>query len=293
LEIIKLLTLGVQVSITGKIYTSLERAKKLGCNTMQIFARNPRQWRKTSLSDEDIQIFRKKAREEGISPIAIHIPYTLNLAATNSNFYKITIREFIADLVEADKLGADYLITHMGSYKGSTEKKGLMRITNALRKILKATKGVRTKVLLENTSGSGCWLGYNFSHQRYILENLDWTKRVGVCLDTAHAWASGYQINSRQGVEQLIEEIDTQVGLERLKVVHLNDTKEKLGSRKDRHFHIGEGNIGKKGFYFLLHHSFLKNLPFILETPKKSDEDDLKNLSIVRKIYDDELQFGN
>ena len=280
-----MLTLGAQVSASGKIYISLERAKRIGCNTMQIFARNPRQWRKGSLSEEDIKIFKKKTKEEKIRPVAIHIPYTLNLAAAKSSFHRITIREFTGDLIEADKLGADYLITHMGSYKGSTEERGLIKVVGALRRILAATEGTKTMILLENTSGSGHWLGYTFSHQRFVLEQLNWPKRIGLCLDTAHVWAAGYKIDEAEGVNKLVEEIDQEVGIKRLKIIHLNDTQEKLNSRRDRHFDIGKGEIGKRGFYSIFHHPSLRNLPFILETPKKSDADDLRNLKMVRRLY--------
>jgi deoxyribonuclease-4 len=288
-----LLRLGVQVSIAGKIYSSVDRAKNLGCNTMQIFARNPRQWRRTSISEEDISIFKEKVKKLKISPVVVHIPYTLNLATHKGGFYKITIREFIADLIEADKLGAQYLVTHMGSYRGSTEREGLSKIVKALKKILLATEGVETKVLLENTSGSGHWLGYTFSHHKYILERVNGGKRIGICLDTAHAWAAGYKINDGQGVEDLLAEINKQVGIEKVEIVHLNDTREKLRSRCDRHFHIGKGNIGIKGFSFILNHPLLKKLPFILETPKKHSRDDVRNLSIVRRLYNNELYQGN
>jgi len=280
-----MLRLGVHVSIAGKIYYSIERARKLGCNTMQIFSRNPRQWRKTSLSEEDVGIFKKKLKEAGISPLVVHIPYTLNLASAKRSFHKITIREFMLDLIEADRLKADYLITHMGSFKGGSEAGGLQRIVNALNKILKETKGVKTKVLLENTSGSGHWLGYKFSHQRFVLERLNFSEQVGICLDTAHAWAAGYKINSSAGLGSLLGEIEQEVGLRRLKIVHLNDTQEKLSSLRDRHFAIGEGEIGRRGFSLILNHHKLKNLPFILETPKKSEEDDIKNLKTVRQLH--------
>jgi deoxyribonuclease-4 len=285
-----LFKLGCQVSIAGKIYNSVEKALELGCNTMQIFSRNPRQWRKASIDEEDIKIFKEKVKQAKIKPVAIHIPYTLNLASSKRKFYKITIKEFILDLLEADKLGADYLITHMGSFKGGTETGGLLRIVNALKKILKETQGVKTGILLENTSGSGRWLGYTFSQQKFVLERLEWTERLGICLDTAHAWAAGYRINNASGLDNLLGEFDNEVGLRRLKVIHLNDTKEELNSRHDRHAAIGEGKIGKYGFSLIINHSRLKSLPFILETPKKSENDDIKNLRIVRELYDGKLE---
>jgi len=284
-----LLKIGVHVSIAGKIYNSVERAQKLGCNTMQIFSRSPRQWRKSSLSEEDTEIFKKKVKKAKINPVVIHIPYILNLASARRGFHKITIREFIADLIEADSLGADYLVTHMGSYKGTTEVGGLLRVVNALNKILKETKDVKTLVLLENTSGSGHWLGHNFSHIRFIIERLNTPERIGLCLDTAHAWAAGYKISSAVGLNSLLREIEQEVGLSRLKVIHLNDTQEELGSKIDHHCDIGEGKIGKKGFGFILNHPKLKELPFILETPNRGENGAQKNLRLIEKLYKDDL----
>ncbi len=284
-----MLILGCQVSIAGKIYEAIGRAKALGCNTLQIFTRNPRQWRKSSLEEEEIELFKKRRKEEGIRPVVVHIPYTLNLATVKAGFYKITIREFRLDLLEADSLGVEYLVTHLGSYKGGTERQGLKNIAQALRIILEEAPKVKTMILLENTSGSGHWLGYKFSHFRKILEALGWSKRIGICLDTAHAWAGGYKIDTLEGLEGLLKEIDREVGLERLKVIHLNDTKEKLNSRRDRHLDIGEGLIGENGFRAILNHPKLRNLPFILETPKKSNNDDLRNLKRVRQLYQDEV----
>ncbi len=285
-----MLKLGCHVSIAGKIYEAVDRAKGLGCTTMQIFARNPRQWRKGGLAKEDIKIFKEKLKKAKISPVAVHIPYILNLASAKNSFHKITIREFTQDLIEADELGADFLVTHMGSYKGTTEKLGLLKIVKALKKILKNAAPKKTKVLLENTSGSGHWLGYKFSHQKFIFERMDWPESVGLCLDTAHCYAAGYDISNSEGLNAVISEIDEEVGLKYLEVIHLNDTKEKLGSLKDRHCDIGEGNIGEKGFDLILHHKFLRTLPFILETPKETDEDDIRNLNLVKKIYNDKLE---
>ncbi len=252
---------------------------------MQIFSRNPRQRRKGFLSLKSTKSFKQLAAKEKIKPIVVHTPYLLNLASSKDKFYQITIREFILDLREADKLGADYLVTHIGSFKGGTEAGGLLLVINALNKILQSTKGLKTKILLENTSGSGSWLGYAFRHQGLIFEKLISKKRVGLCLDTAHAWAAGYRINQPQGLNELLKEIDQEVGLKYLKVIHLNDTKEELDSRRDRHFDIAKGKIGKKGFKLILNHPKLRGLAFILETPKAKEGDDLRNLNQVRKLY--------
>lgn len=288
-----MLKLGVHVSAAGKIYESVERAKKIGCNTMQIFARNPRQWRRKSLISEDIEIFKNKKRELGISPVVVHAPYLLNLASQREGFHKITIREFTKDLIEADKLGVDYLVTHMGSYKKGSEASGLLKIIEALNLILADTEGVKTKVLIENTAGSGSWLGYKFSHFKFIFDKIKLSGRLGVCLDTAHAWAAGYEINKEKGFQKLISEIEGEVGMDKLKVVHLNDTQVKLGSRLDRHFHIGRGSIGEEGFRLILNHPQLKSLAFILETPKESSDDDSKNLKTVRRLSFDGIHKKN
>lgn len=288
-----MLKLGVHVSIAGNIYKSIQRAEELGCNVMQIFARNPRQWRKKSLTVEDIKTFQAERKESKIESVVAHIPYILNLASSKKSFHKITIREFTKDLIEADKLGVDYLVTHMGSHKKSTESSGLSRIVEALNLILENSKGVKTQLLLENTAGSGSWLGYKFSHFKYIFDKIKIPNRLGVCLDTAHAWAAGYSINQKKGLEELIKEIDQEVGIDKLKVIHLNDTKVELGSRLDRHFHIGKGNIGKKGFRLILNHPNLRKLIFILETPKKSEEDDLNNLKTVRGLIDNGIYKKN
>lgn len=280
-----MLKLGVHASIAGGIYKAAARAVSLGCNTMQIFPRNPRQLRKESLSDEDAILFRKGVKKAKIDPVVIHIPYTLNLATVKKKLYKISIREFIVDLIEADKLGAQFLVTHPGSYKGGAEKAGILRLINALNKILKATEGVKTTVLLENTAGSGCWLGYNFAQLGEIIKGLNNPQRVGICLDTAHAWAAGYKINDAIQLNSLIREIDKEAGIKKVKVIHLNDTEVELDSRVDRHFAIGEGKIGKTGFKYILNHPKLRDLPFILETPKKEDDDDKKNLQTVKKLY--------
>jgi len=280
-----LFKLGCHVSIAGKIYYSLDRAERIGCNTMQIFARNPRQIRKIQLSDEDISIFKEKAEKTGISPIVVHIPYTLNLATSRERFYDISVREFIVDLIEADKLGVDYLVTHLGSYKGSTESVGLQQFSKALKMILSETKELGVKILLENSAGSGQWLGSKFYQLASVINSLPDPQQVGVCLDTAHLWAAGYDISTKEGIDQMMSEVDTGLGLKRIAVVHFNDTQEDLGSRRDCHCDIAKGKIGVTGLSYILNHQSLRHAAFILETPKKSQDDDERNLKTVKKMY--------
>jgi len=283
-----LLRLGVHVSIAGKIYYSIDRAKKLGCNTMQIFARNPRQIRSSSLKDEDIKVFRKRIKLAGIYPLIIHAPYTLNLASAKNFLYHISIKEFTQDVKDAEALGAKYLVVHPGSYKGSA-KVGLNKIAKALGVILDNTRGLGVSILLENTAGEGSMLGYDILQLKFILEKLKFDRRIGLCLDTAHLWCAGYEINTEKGLSLFIDIIKRELGLEKIKVIHLNDTLDGLGSHKDRHFHIGKGKIGTKGFGLIVNHRAFRNLPFILETPKKDMNDDKNNLKFVRRIYKNAL----
>ncbi|MCM8771335.1 MAG: deoxyribonuclease IV [Candidatus Omnitrophica bacterium] len=278
-----IMLLGVQVSIAGRIYEAVERAKELGCNTMQIFSRNPRQWRHGELEKEEIIEFRKRREKAKISPLFIHIPYTLNLASPDAALYHKSIEVYIKDIKEAGLLGADYLVTHLGSHMKKGENWGLGRFVNALNIILDKTPS-EVEILLENTSGSGSWLGYKFQHHKIILDKIHKPQRVGICLDTCHAYTAGYDIASEKGLNNMLEEMDNLVGLEKLKLVHLNDAKDTLGSRRDRHAHIGEGIIGKEAFKRIVHHPQLKDLPFILETPKRIAEDDRRNLEVVRNL---------
>lgn len=276
--------LGVHVSIAGKIYDSIDRAKSLGCTAMQIFSRNPREWKHAPLDQQDIQEFKKRRKKSRISPLVIHVPYLTNLASPRSRLFYNSVRYNIEYLREADILGAEYLVTHMGSHKKSGEARGLNRVSEALNRILGRTAGLKTMILLENTSGSGSWLGYKFWHIKKIFDNLVDKKRVGVCLDTCHAYSAGYDLASESGFESTLNELDSLVGLEKLKVIHLNDTKDELDSRRDRHEHIGKGKIGLAGFKRLINHPKLRHLPFILETPKQDLEDDIRNLKTVRKL---------
>lgn len=276
--------LGVQVSTEGKIYEAVERAKDLGCNTMQIFSRSPQQWRNDFLRPADIEEFKRRQLKTKISPVFIHIPYLINLASPNPKLYEFSLQAYIEDIQEADALGVDYIVTHMGSHKETSEEAGIKRLISALNIIIKRTKNADVDILLENTTGSGSWLGYKFIHQKTIIQGLHDKRRLGLCFDTAHAYLAGYDIATEDGLKVTLDEIDKLVGLNRVKLIHLNDAKGKLGSHHDRHEHIGKGSIGLGGMRRIINHPQLRNLPFILETPKKTKDDDLMNLKTVRKL---------
>lgn len=277
--------IGVHVSIAGKIWESLERAKALGCNTMQIFSRNPRGWRASRLSSSDIENFKKLKVEYDISPVAVHIPYIINLASPDRGLYKKSIIAYIEDIARADILCAEYFVTHLGSHVGTGEDKGIRRFSKALNEIINKVRP-KTTILLENTAGSGSWIGYKFEHLKRIIDSLKYPEKVGVCLDTAHTFEAGYDVKTKRGLEKTIREFDRLAGTDMIKVVHFNDSLSPIGSHVDRHQHIGKGNIGLEAMKRIINHPKLKNAAFIMETPKESDADDKRNINTAKKLVE-------
>jgi deoxyribonuclease-4 len=208
----------------------------------------------------------------------------INLASPNPKLYGGSIHAYIEDMQEAERLKADYIVTHMGSHKKTGEKAGIKRITRALNIIFRETKGLKVVLLLENTSGSGSWLGYKFAHTQKIINNIQEKSRIGVCFDTCHAYTAGFDLSSPEGYSKTIENIDRIVGLKRLKLVHLNDSRDGLGSHADRHEHIGKGSLGPEAFRRIVNDPRLSSAAFILETPKDSENADKNNLKTVRKL---------
>ncbi|MFA5356918.1 MAG: deoxyribonuclease IV [Candidatus Omnitrophota bacterium] len=276
--------LGVHVSTEGRIYEAVDRAHRLGCNTMQIFARSPQRWRDSFLDSKDIEEFKKRLGIFKIKPLFVHISYLINLASPNARLYEASIEAYIEDMLEAGLIKADYIVTHMGSHKDTTESAGIKRLIEALNIILDKTRNCPVGILLENTSGSGSWLGYKFSHHKEIIGGIKDKRRIGLCIDTAHAYLAGYDIATEEGLERTLEEIDSAAGLKMVKLIHLNDAKGALDSRHDRHDNIGKGTIGPEGMKRIINHPRLRDIPFILETPKKCDDDDKMNLDTVRKM---------
>jgi deoxyribonuclease-4 len=277
--------LGVHVSGAGKIYESLNRAHDLGCNTMQIFSRNPQQWQGKPLDDKDVEEFKARRKKFKIDPVFIHISYLINLASPEPKLYAGSIKAYISDMKEAERLKADYIVTHMGSHKDTSEDAGIKRLVVALNKILDNTSNSKVGILLENTSGSGSWLGYKFEHQKKIIAGLKEKSRVGLCLDTAHAYLAGYDLSVKEGLDSMLSEIDNEVGIKLIKLIHLNDACGALASHHDRHDHIGKGSIGMEGMRRIINHPKLKNIPMILETPKSEPLSDTMNLKLVRKLF--------
>jgi len=280
--------LGVHVSTSGKIYEAIDRAQALGCTAIQIFSRNPRQWRQLQLREEDALEFKRRRLASSVKVVAVHIPYLINLATPYDGLYSKSIDAYVEDIRETAALGAQYLVTHMGSFKNnSTMEDGLKRFVGALDIVFRETRDLKhVKLLLENTAGSGSWLGYTFDHHRIIFDSIKDNSKLGVCLDTAHAFAAGIDIRKPEVFNHLLEEIGDKLGKKALPVVHLNDSMGACGSLIDRHDHIGKGLIGTKAFKYIVNHPWLKDAAFILETPKDTPRADKLNLGRVTKLLD-------
>jgi len=284
------LRIGCHISIAGGIEKSVIRAKKLGINTMQIFSKNSLTWQERFYDSIEIINFQKALQKTDIHPVFIHASYLINFASPDEKIYFKSINAFLEEMKRAEmllaNLGQAYLIVHPGAHRNAGEEYGLQRITRALKIILKQSSSLKlsTIILLENTSGSGSSLGYTFSQLRYIIEEIEYPEKIGICLDTCHAFAAGYNLAEEKGIEDTLTELDREINLDKLKVIHLNDSKYNLISRKDRHMHIGEGFIGLEGFRKLVNHKSIRDLPFILETPKRSEEDDQRNISVIKRL---------
>ena len=276
--------LGLHVSIAGSIDKSVDRAVALNCKTFQIFTRNPRGWQFQDLKHEDTNLFKKKCKDNNIKfPIA-HMPYLPNLASPKDEIYDKSTKTLTDELNRCHSLGIPYLVTHLGSHLGKGTMYGINRVIDACNIALSNNK--KSMILLENTAGTKNSIGSTFENLKYILDNTD-DKKVGICFDTAHAFAAGYDLRSNEDVKRTMDLFDDIIGLEKIKVIHLNDSKASFNSHSDRHQHISLGYIGEHGFKAILKHKITKTCPLILETPVDSIRDDVGNLRKVKEIKDE------
>jgi deoxyribonuclease-4 len=279
------LRLGAHESIAGGLYKAFDRAQSAGCKAVQIFVKPNRQWAVKPLTEEDVVRFKVKAEETGIQPIVGHASYLLNLATPDKALWTKSRDMLSVELKRCEVLGVPYLVLHPGSHVGAGEEAGLTRVAQALGEVHAATPGFRASVLLETTAGQGSGLGHSFEHLAWLMAHTPEGERLGVCLDTCHVFAAGYELRTPEGYAATMEEFDQIVGLEQLKAIHLNDSKGDLGSRKDRHEHIGQGHIGLDGFRHILNDPRLAGLPGLLETPKgKGLYEDRENLAVLRSL---------
>ncbi len=259
------------MSIAGGVDLAALRGQNVGCRAIQLFTKSSNQWRARPLPPEEIERYRANLQAAGIAHTVAHDSYLINLASTDPPVYQRSMAGFQEELERAEALGIPYLVTHPGAHMGAGEETGLRQVANSIRDLLKRTKGYRAQVVLETTAGQGTSLGHRFEQITAILDQIGLPERTGVCLDTCHLFAAGYDIRTPQGYADVLGAFDRIVGISHLKVIHLNDSKKGLGSHVDRHEHIGKGAIGLEAFRCLVTDPRLRGLPMILETPKDGD----------------------
>src|SRR5213079_1719203 len=277
--------LGAHMSIAGGVHMAIERACSINCTAMQIFVKNNMQWFARPLSTDEIRDFLDHQQRAQLAAVFAHANYLINLAATNPQFHANSLRALAEELIRADHLGLPFLVMHPGAHLCAGEEAGLEKITASIDAIWAVIPKVKTKIALETTAGQGSCLGNKFEHLAAIIENVRELERLCVCLDTAHVFEAGYDIGSEAGVKKMFREFDRVIGLDRLAALHLNDSKTALGSRVDRHEHIGKGKIGLDAFRFIMRDRRFRKIPKVLETPKGKDlAEDVANLKTLRGL---------
>jgi deoxyribonuclease IV len=279
---------GSHLSIAGGMHNALLAAEKLGCDTLQVFTKSQKQWACSPLTPECIKDWKAHAKRLKFKQTVSHDSYLINLAATNDEFWRKSVELFVEELNRCQTLGIPYLVTHPGAHMGAGEEVGITRIVAALNVIHAAVNTPTVTTLLEVTAGQGSSLGYKLEHLAEIISRAKQPKRLAVCLDTAHLFAAGYDFRGRK-YAKFRKELDATVGADRVKVIHVNDSKKGLGSRVDRHDHIGRGEIGLDGFRPFVRDKTFKNVPKIIETPKEGTSEDGRewdavNLETLRSL---------
>jgi deoxyribonuclease IV len=279
------LRIGIHTSIAGDITESLEIARALGANALQIFSASPRMWAggRSRIAEADAKRFRERRMELRLGPLGIHANYLINLGSPSPVLRAQSIQAFHQEIVRALALGADFLIVHPGSAVGGTRDAAIAAIAQSLKQAVRGLKLGDLQILLENTAGQGNCIGCHFEELRQILDACR-ELPLGVCVDTAHLFAMGWDIRTAEGIEKTLEEIDRVIGLDRVGVIHTNDSKMALGSRVDRHHHIGKGKIGRDAFRLLLKHPRLIGKAFLLETPVDKPGDDRRNVAMLWRL---------
>ena len=277
--------LGAHMSIRGGVSMAIERARSIRCTAMQIFVKNNMQWFARPLTREEIRAFLNHVQRGEMLSVFGHANYLINLAATNLLFHTKSIRALAEELVRADQLELPFLVLHPGAHLGAGEEAGLKKIVASINEVFRKIPKVKTKIALEITAGQGSCLGHRFEHLAHIIANVQEPERLRVCLDTAHLFAAGYEIDSESRVKKTFYEFDHVIGRNRLVAIHVNDSKTGLGSRVDRHEHIGKGRIGLDAFRFIMRDSRFSKIPKVLETPKGKDlRKDVMNLKTLRVL---------
>jgi deoxyribonuclease-4 len=270
--------LGAHTSTSGGVAQAIIRARACGFTAAQIFVKNNKQWFAPPLAEEEIREFRAAQKASGILFFA-HNSYLINLGSFDPLVYSTSVKAMVGELERAEALGLPFMVMHPGSHGGAGEEKGLARIVEGLNEVTRGTSGFRCKMALEITAGQGNALGYRIEHLASLLERVESDKRFGTCLDTAHLYAAGYDVKSREGYEGMVAEVEKLFGTKRVLGLHLNDSKIPLGKRVDRHAPLGDGEIGLDCFRWIVEDARWKAVPKVLETPKSEDmHEDIENL---------------
>jgi deoxyribonuclease-4 len=283
--ITQIMQIGIHVSIADSISNAVVNAITLGCNAFQIFTRNPRGWTAKELSTNDAKDFREKLSSSTIDRFATvaHMPYLPNLSSPDNVITSKSLSSLIEELERCSQLGIPYLVTHLGSHKGTGDQKGIEKLVENFTKAVKNSPD-DVMILLENTAGQKNSVGSDFEQLASILFQLKPAKRFGICLDTCHAFAAGYDLRTEKSTKSTLEEFDKFVGIDHLKIIHLNDSKGEIGCNKDRHDHIGLGKIGETGLRHVVRFANSKKVPVILETPIDDRRDAFGNIKKVKEF---------
>ncbi|HEX5474365.1 MAG TPA: deoxyribonuclease IV [Vicinamibacterales bacterium] len=272
--------LGAHLSIAGGLFRAVDRAEASGCAALQIFTKSAGQWRARPLPRDEIAQFRRRVRQTGIRPVLAHNSYLINIAAADAELRRRSLDALAEELDRAETLGLDGLVMHPGSYTSGSEADGLRLIAEGLGALIASRRYAGTRILLEHTAGQGTNLGHRFEHLAAIIDGAGASRRIGVCLDTCHLLAAGYDIRTPDGYRDTFDAFERIVGLSRLKAFHLNDSKKPCGSRVDRHEHIGKGCLGLAPFRRILNDPRFSGLPMLLETPKLDTSDRRRGIGI-------------
>jgi len=276
--------IGAHVSISGSLDLAVDNAVERECNAFQIFTRNPRSWFAKDLDPVQVKKFKEKLQKSRIDRMATcaHMPYLPNLSSPDEDGYQKSIKSMTQEIERCHELGIPYLVTHLGSHKGSGEENGIRRLVGALNKVAETNADVI--ILLENTAGQKNSVGSDFTQLEEIFSKCKPSKKFGICLDTCHAFVAGYDLRTKEDVTKAIKKFDDSIGLENLKILHLNDSKGELNSNRDRHDHIGLGAIGKEGLGEIVKIMNKNNIPIVLETPIDDIRDDFENISKAKSL---------
>jgi deoxyribonuclease IV len=278
------LLLGAHMSIEGGLHRALERGHSIGCTTIQIFTRNNARWAARDLMDEEIRQFQTIRAQHPIQPVFAHCSYLINLAAGNE-FYEKSIAALITEVRRAESLRLPFVVLHPGAHMGIGEEEGLIRVVAAINQVIDATSSSKCKIVIENTAGQGSCVGCKFEHLAYLWNQVSDQNRLGFCIDTCHLFAAGYDIRTERTYINTFQWLLDHVPLSSILAFHLNDSRKELGSRVDRHEHIGKGQIGRIAFRCLLNDARFRSVPKVLETPKGKDlAEDVVNLKCLRRM---------